>query len=119
MPTKKRSAMTKKQIDIIRHLATASQSVQKSSISRASRNLIKALCEGAINIIKGNIRLTQTQFRKLQPYQQEVRHLANSKLSIARKKKILTQNGGFLGLLLKPLAGILGGLLGGLGGGQR
>lgn len=63
----KRSAITPKQAETIRHLAKASFSVRKAEISRASVHLIKALCEGAINIIKGNVRLTTSQFRQLSP----------------------------------------------------
>ena len=115
MPKRKRSAITTKQAEAIIHLARASKTIQKSTISRASKQLILALCEGAINIIKGNVRLTTSQFHKLAPYQREVRHLAKPGSDWKEKREFLRkQSGGFLGLLLKPLAGLLGGLLGGI-----
>lgn len=85
--------------------------MQKSMIKAADGDLVRCLCECALNILKGNVRLTPPQKSKLTRHKHSLRQLASGKLKIGKKKKIL-QKGGFLSALLAPLIPVVGGLLG-------
>ena len=58
----------------------------------------------------GNIRMSQAQLNSLSRYQENIRKLVKRKTSLIEKVAII-QMGGFIGLLLKPLLGVLGGIL--------
>lgn len=72
----------------------------------ASKDLILSLVECAENIIRGNVKLTPLQFRRLKRYRTELERLTKRKAS-QNNQKTLLQKGGFLGALLGPLLGLL------------
>lgn len=106
------SAKLKKSTPLLRVLAKSKPSVTKAVIKAADRDLVDALCECGLNVLKGNIPLTLQQKRRLARHKLALRSLVKRGGSI-QKKKVLLQKGGFLGALLSPVLGILGGLLGG------
>lgn len=85
-------------------------------ISELPKEVINCVGECCLNIIKGNVPLTKAQKLKLRPRQKHLNLLAQRKVPIKEKKKLINQKGGaILGLLLKPLIGsIIGDVLGGL-----
>lgn len=93
----------------LRQLYKASGKGKKKAINNASSDLVGALSDCACNILKGNVPLTTKQFSQLKKHHKHLKSLAR-KSSEKSKKKIL-QKGGFLNLLLKPIAKLL---LGGL-----
>lgn len=99
-------------------LTKASATIRDSTIAEANKDLILALVECARNVLLGNVHLTTAQLNSLRRHRRAIEDLTNSRTSV-RQKKLILQRGGFLGLLLKPLASLLGGVLGGLGGGRR
>ena len=96
---------------MLRMMCGAKPSMIKAVLKGASPDLINALTECSLNVLKGNVRLSPAQKRQLSRYKQNLRALARKKTSVKRRKQIL-QKGGFLGALLKPVLGVLGGLLG-------
>ena len=90
----------------LQDLAKASNSVKRSIISNADKDLILSLVECATNIIRGNVKLNNAQFRRLKRYKAELERLTKPRTSQKEKKQLL-QRGGFLGALLKPLIGLL------------
>lgn len=92
-------------------LCGAKPSVIKAVLKGASPDLIKALSECSLNILKGHVHLTPAQKKQLSRYKQSLRALAKKGTSVKRRKQIL-QKGGFIGAILKPVLGVLGGLLG-------
>ena len=101
------SARMRKYGGHLQFLRKASPSVAKSVIKSADAGLVQCLCECSLNILKGNVRLTAAQKRKLSRYKRDLRTLAKNKVALKSKKRIL-QKGGFLGALLGPLARIAG-----------
>ena len=77
----------------------------------ASPDLIKALCECSLNILKGRIKLSPTQKKKLSRHKKNLRLLATKKSTLKHRKRVL-QKGGFLGALLGPVLGVLRSLFG-------
>lgn len=105
------SACVGRNAAMLRFLCGAKLHVVKTVLKGASPDLIKALSECCLNVLKGHVRLTPRQKRRLTKYKQNLRLLAQKKTSTKRRKQLL-QKGGFIGALLKPVLGVLGGLLG-------
>jgi len=68
--------------------------------------------ECAINTLNGNHKFTKDEKRKLQKYKNQIRALANHKISFKSKRKILIQKGGFIiPLLTIDLSAVFGVLI--------
>ena len=105
------SARVKRNLPMLKLLCGAKPAIVKAVLKGASPDLLNALSECSLNILKGHVRLTPTQKKQLCRYRQSLRSLAKKGTSAKKRKQIL-QKGGFIGTLLKPVLGILGGLLG-------
>jgi hypothetical protein len=103
------SARVKKNMPLLKMLSKAKPSAAKAIIKTADKELVDTLCECGLNVLKGNVRLTLGQKKRLARHKQALRALAQKQTSL-RKKKALLQKGGFLGALLSPVLGILGSL---------
>lgn len=106
------SARIRRNLPMLQTLACVKPAVSKSIVKVASPDVINALSECCLNILKGHVHLSPAQKRQLCRYKQSLRSLAKKGTSVKRRKQIL-QKGGFLGALLKPVLGVIGGLLGG------
>ena len=92
------------QIDFLRVLCKASPKQRKCIIEGASNELINAICECALNCLKGNVPLNPSQKGKLARHKGKLRSLADKKVAKAKKKAVLKQQGGFLPLLIGAAA---------------
>lgn len=93
-------------------LKNANPKVRKAILQSADDDLIKALLECVINTLNGNHSLSGKEKSKLCKYKNCFRNLANPKISLKKKRKILIQKGGFLiPLLGSILSGLVGRLL--------
>ena len=73
-------------------------------IQESPKEVIKCIGECCLNLIKGNVRLTNARKNRLRARKQHIRLLSSKQVSFVTKKKIINQKGGaLLGLLLKPL----------------
>ena len=107
------SKRVKRNLPLLKVLCGAKPGLIKAVLKGASPDLISALSECSLNVLKGNVRLTPTQKKRLTKYKTNLRLLAKRGTAQKRRRQIL-QKGGFLPLLLKPIVGALGGLLGSL-----
>lgn len=82
---------------------------QKLALLRtADKTLVRDICECALNVLLGNVKLSRAQKTRLVQHKQTLRQLAKKQGSWKSKKKILIQRGnGFLTLLLAPILGTL------------
>ena len=103
------SKRLKKQAETLKYLHRLSPHAAKTVIKSCDNQLVNALCEGSLNVLRGNVPLTPHHKRRLQRYKKDLRALANRRLS-TKHKKVLLQKGGFLSALLPPIIGILGSL---------
>ena len=86
--------------------------LRKLLIDNVPENVITAICECSLNLLKGVIPVTQRQKRRLARYKTHLRALASEKVSRKRKKLYLNQKGGnLLTALLPPVLSVLGSLL--------
>jgi hypothetical protein len=74
--------------------------------------VITAICECSLNLLKGVIPLSPRQKRRLARYKTHLRDLASKKVSRRRKKQRLNKKGGnLMSALLPPVLSVLGSLL--------
>lgn len=104
------SAKVKRNARLLKTLSKADPATTKVIINTASPELIKAISECALNVLKGRVSLSHHQKNRLKRHKRALRQLIKRQTS-AKKKKALLLKGGFLGALLRPVLGILGHLL--------
>ena len=99
------SAVVKRALPLLKVLADAKPKLKKTIIQHAPTELVTAISEIVLNLIKGVIKLTASQKKRLSRYKKDLLALAKKKLSIGKKKKILVQKGGSAAVsILVPLA---------------
>ena len=94
----------------LKFLSVCDSRTCKEVIKRSNNELIKVICECALNVLHGNVPLTPAQRKSLSKHKRTIRNLA-TKQPINKKKTILQKGGGFLPVLLGPILGILSSIL--------
>ena len=95
----------------LRLLQKAPAPLQKRILDKASPELIRCLCDCAHNVLQGNVNISRHHKQKLKPHKTKLRKLADRKVALKTKQKII-QKGGFLPILLSALAPVISGVLG-------
>ena len=111
----KKKSLIKTYGTFLEGLTHLSNKCRKKMIQESPKEVIDCVGECGINLIKGNVRLTNAQKNQLRARKQHIRLLSSKQVPLdTTKKKIINQKGGaLLGLLLKPLiAPIIGSFLG-------
>lgn len=91
-------------------LSKSTPTQRKAIIKSASPDQIHSICEICHNILAGNVGVNVAKVKK---YKTAIRQIANKKIPIQKKKKILTnQMGGFLPLVIPAVLSALGGIVG-------
>jgi hypothetical protein len=81
-------------------LKTVTPKLRKAVISNSKSDLIKSIAECILNVLYGNVSLTECGKRKLRKRKTVLRTLADKRVPLTRKKKIIVQHSRFLLLLL-------------------
>lgn len=94
------SKCTERQLEHLRNLLKSKS--KKKVLKLCPNHTIKSVCECALNLLQGNIPISNLQKRKLVPHKLRIRKLADKKVPLYRKRKLLqTQRGeGLLSILL-------------------
>ena len=87
--------------------------VQKVVLKRASDQLLKQICNAALNAERGEVAFSPTEIKKLRKFRRQISQLTNKNKSLPSKRKLLIQKGGGFAAVLLPL--ILSGVLSSLG----
>ena len=99
------SAVVKRALPLLETLVESKPILRKAIIEHASPDLINAISEIVWNMLKGVIKLTPEQKRRLSRHKKEFRSLVKKRLSVKKKRKILNQKGTGAGLAaLIPIA---------------
>lgn len=77
---------------------------RKEMISHASKGQIEAISEVALNLLKGNIMVPNSSFKRLKPHKSKLLYLTRKTPSLKKKKEVLNQQGGFLPALASLIA---------------
>jgi hypothetical protein len=102
----------KRNISCLHVLETAKKPLRDAIIHNSTKDLIWCICDCSYNFLNGNIPFTDQEEKKLLRYQNIIRYLAKKKRGeLKEKKQLITQNGGFLPLLLTPILSVAASLL--------
>ena len=98
------SAVVRRALSLLKVLVDAKPKLKKAIIQHAPTDLVTAISEIVLNLIKGVIKLTASQKKRLSRYKKELLPLAKKKIPLGKKRKILVQKGGGVVSILVPLA---------------
>jgi hypothetical protein len=104
---KRKAPLIKKHGHMMMTLLQAPPKMRRNMTKHAPNELIHCVSECCQNVLKGNVPLSPAQMRKLKPKRQVLRALADKKVPIQKKKKIINQKGGFLPLLALAAAPVV------------
>ena len=96
------SSRVKRQASLLQIPSQARPHICKAILRETDKDLLQCLSECAFNVLRGNVPLTAPQKAKLTKYKQKLRKVADKKVSLKEKHKIV-QSGGFSTALLAPL----------------
>jgi hypothetical protein len=106
------SRTVKENVNLLRVLTRLPPSARARVIEQMDQSAVCSICECAQNTLKGNVKLSASQKRRLSRYRNVLRRLCKPGESWKAKKKIIKQGGGFIiPLLLPVLANIIKGLI--------
>ncbi len=89
---------------------TRSQRRRKEIAKQASKDLVNAFSEGALNVVKGKVPLSKKRYNSLKRYKKQLETLSSRRSSLKSRKAVL-QRGGFLGLLASVLVPTIASLI--------
>ena len=99
------SAVVRRALPLLKTLVDAKPKLKKAIIKYASPDLVMAISEIILNMLKGIIKLTPQQKQRFSRYKKEFRSLAKKNVSVNKKRKILIQKGAGAGIAaLLPIA---------------
>lgn len=81
-------------------LARSGTRRRKNLLKQATKEELSSLFEICLNILRGNIPVKGKDYEKLKQQRHLIRELANKRVSIKQKKKLINQKGGFIGSLV-------------------
>lgn len=81
---------------LLKLLLKATPKQRRVILQAATDEFILCLCELALNVLHGNIPLTQQQHQKLKRNRTEIKFVADKKVRVKRKRRLINQQGGFL-----------------------
>ena len=87
--------------------------IHKDILARAPPNVIKRICDAALNVRQGQVILSKKQKDVLAHHRKTIEQLLKKAIPVERKRKILVQRGGGVAALIIPI--ILSSVLGALG----
>ena len=69
-----------------------------------NNDTLRTLQDCHLNVLKGTVKLTPKEKKKLLPHKKTIKEIVSKKTSLKKKREIIVQKGGqFLGMLLAPI----------------
>ena len=84
-------------------LKDAKPKLHKAIISNCDKELIHTISEWALNVLRGNVNLTDCQKKRLRKFKKLFRTVIDKRVPLSRKKRLINQRGGFLVPLLSAV----------------
>jgi hypothetical protein len=98
----------KRTLPLLQTLAKSKPALRNAILQHAPADLIKAISEIILNVLKGAIKITPRQKKRLACYKNKLCELSSNKVSEKVKRKFLSQKGAgggaALAAVLVPLA---------------
>lgn len=83
-------------LPLLKLLLKSSPKQRRVILQSATDDFVVALCELALNLLHGHIPLKHVQYQKLKKKKREIKIVADKKISVGRKRRLINQQGGFL-----------------------
>ena len=99
---KRTGSKVRQHLEFLSYLKSIPPRRQKLLLKAADKEILSALAEICLNLIKKNCPLTKSQIKKLIPYERQIYEMSSRKKSVAYKKR-LVQSGGFVTALLSTI----------------
>jgi hypothetical protein len=100
-------------IPLLKKLSAADKKERATIILKAPTCFIRFLCECGLNVLKGNLKLSDDQYQKLRPHRRLLLFLSTPSLSFkVRRRAFLRKKGGFLPVVAPVLLSALSGFVG-------
>ena len=77
-------------------LRTAEPKLRKAIISNCNKELVNSISECILNVLNGNVKLAGCNTRKLRKHRVTLRKVADKRVPLSTKKRLIIQRGGFL-----------------------
>lgn len=88
------SERVKRNLQVLRAVALMKPKQRKLILKAADKELIQSLCECALNLLRGNIKIDTNKKVKLSRFKTVLRRLVKSGESFKKKKSFIVQKGG-------------------------
>jgi len=77
-------------------LREAEKKLRKAITSNCNKELVNSISECILNVLNGNVKLTGCNTRKLRKHKVTLGKVADRRVPLSTKKKLIVQRGGFL-----------------------
>lgn len=101
---------SRKYVALLNALCHANNNQRVALIRTADTDLIKCICECALNVLRGNVKVESSRMKQLKKHKKVLRKLiekpkkySRSRLWNNKKRTIIQSGGSFLPVLLQPL----------------
>jgi len=84
-------------------LRTAESKLHKATISNCNKVLVNSISECILNVMNGNVKMAGCSTRKLRKHRVTLRKVADKRIPLSTKKRLINQRGGFLLPLLSAI----------------
>lgn len=101
----------KRNLDFLKMLSSGNRILRNKILMTGHNDLIRCLSECCLNVIKGNVKLSSDEKKRLKRHRKLIRALSKKKVSLKNKRNLLLQKGGALPALLIPILTFAGSLL--------
>ncbi len=88
------SKYVERTLPFLQVLANSKPQIRNAIVQHGPAELIKAISEIVLNVLKGVIKITSRQRKRLARYKNKLRALTDNKVSEKIKRKFLSQKGG-------------------------
>ena len=89
--------------DLLVLLSKSKPKMRKALVHGCSKESINSILECLLNVCNRNVNINKNDFEKLKPFNKTFKKLPDKKISLANKKNIIIQIGGFLNILIPAI----------------
>ena len=100
----------KRNLHLLTSIASCKKCLRNTIIQKGSKDFINSIIECVDNLLRDNIKLGESEFKKVQKAKSTLRKLVK-KSSLTEKKKLLIQKGGFLQYLIPAAVSVISSLI--------
>ncbi len=106
------SKLLQRNISFLREITESTLEQRREIIKGATEDNIKALTELSINLLEGNLPLSNEDKLELSKHKLFIRSLSHKEVEFTQKKKKLLHNCNILPMIITPLLSVVGSILG-------